>query len=330
MALLTSLIPALISLSYPLLSASLLALLFSLITPSTPSMAHLLPSILLPLSAYSITLSHRLLKPSLLFLPLTLCIASALTISLNGDILRLGFAPSQQPPPIIIDPPEPGVAPFLGRVWLSLSLVATLLAWLIVSCSRLAVPSSTNTSRSRHSLPEDPWEAEWGWEAAVLARRERIRALLRYLAEGGEPTEFLMSCGGEGAVSQGEERIWEREPLLGGRAPRRRETTAGRGGEAIREYRSLPPVPLPLPSPLNLVPVVVGRLPAALLYYVPRSIISDRDRLKGLGWWWKASVDRAAWVVVAWAFGFAPVEVARRWFQARRESRVGAGGVLRL
>lgn len=289
--------PSINSLSYPLLSISLVPLFLSLISPTAPSLPHLYPSSsLLPISTYTSSLLGRIVKPSLLFLPLAGALFVALAWSLNGDIWRLGV---QLP----VEPPEEiGVAPFAVRMWLAIALAVVLVGWLMASCSRCG-GLGTGEEESLGGQLEvegvvDPWEAEWGRRSARRARRERVKALRRYLVVSPEVSP--PTSNGD-AVSTSES-----QPLLA-------RSSSGSATSSRTRTRSGPLVPLP--PPLNLLTLVVATLPSMILKRLPASNPSLRATWATR---WESVVERWLWRIVAVVTGLGPWGWIRRGWAGER------------
>lgn len=250
--------------AYPVLCLALPLLFFSLLTPSAPSLAHIWPlrQVYLPLAAYGSLLLRRISKPVLLLLPVLAAIFFLVALSFGGDPWRLGFvyattstsSPGTRPlPPLPPLPKEEGVAPFSARLWLSITLALLLALTVLLGCSRLGQPprapsiSAGETSVER----EDRWAAEWGVEAADLARLTRVRAVQRWLVDSSRlsrPSSEDDDVADEynRRPSTSASSLLEAQPLL----------LSNCGASTWTAHR-----PIAFPSPINLVLVALS-LPA--------------------------------------------------------------------
>jgi hypothetical protein len=261
-------------LAYPVLSISVVPLFLSLISSTAPSLCHLYPSsALLPISTYTSTLLRRIAKPSLLFLPLAGALFVALACSLNGDIWRLGVQLPTEPPG------EIGVAPFAVRMWLAIALAVVLAGWVIVGCSRCvgAALEDETTAIEVTGPMSDPWAAEWGRAAASRARTARARALRQYLIVPVEVPESSASATSDS----------ESQPLI---AP------PSSSSLAVSSTRRLFAPIIPLPTPLNILILILGTLPALV---IGRLSTSDPGHRAGQAMRWKLAVERWVWRAVA-------------------------------
>lgn len=251
------------------------------------------------MSTYAISLFLRMAKPALLFLPLTTLIFLALAWSLNGDIWRLG----------LVDPPpgESGVAPFAIRMWLAIALGVVLAGWLVMGCSRCWTgrDGERNGSVMEREKNVDPWEAEWGLEAARKARRERVKAVERFLVrrEVFEHAERRETVNGNGdALSS------ESQPLL---SPHPATPSAVSSPRSI--FRSF----IPLPSPLNLPTFLLATVPRVVLSFAPSA--DSNANARGLRL--TARVEVWIWRAVALFTGLGVWESWRKGLERVRRSR---------
>jgi hypothetical protein len=191
-------------LAYTLITLSIPFLTILLISPYSPSLPPLHPT-LIPLSRLLLHTLHKFTYAAGIFLPLILILFGVFAYSMNGDIFR-GLDVNTW-----LALPEVGVAPFEARVWVFITMTLLIVFSIILGCARVnLVGGEKEGKRWKGGVKAgDDWEVEYGVLVGRMARRDYDMAVRRYA--GMRYTEPEASAGGRDA---GGRRVWTLRGLV--------------------------------------------------------------------------------------------------------------------